>query len=355
MSELITLSKKDAQFESYLLGTFSKTHRALPQQTLNVNSASELVTFRVLPLNEITKPSFWAKMSQIYKVRTFLLIFLPLFLILTKNIDDQTMQDPVTTAIATIGVLLAFISINLRNDYMDHMKGVDRVLERSGSRAIQNGWITAAQVKHLSSFFLFMALVCAVPLLFAFPQLAGIFAVSLVVGLWAQFKKQNSFKYRIGGEFALFVMLGPLLTVGFQIAMGVPGDVEAFWLGCVWGWLVLFVVHLRNFMNIFPSSQAGFTNTVNWLGFDKARRLIAGWWILFLVFNLTYHLTYAGFYWGVYLTVVLAFASVGFIYKLKNISSPVGSEMRKVFRSGFYLFLIAIGMWVFECLWYLLR
>lgn len=355
MSELITLSKRNKEFESYLLGTFSQTHRALPQQTLNVNSASETVTFRIVPLDQIQKPKWWVQVSQIYKVRSFLLILLPIVLILTKNIDDHTMQDPVTSLIATVGVLLAFISINLRNDYMDHMKGVDRVLERSGSRAIQSGWITAAQVKTCSTVFLVLALLCAVPLAFAYPELLGVFAASLAIGLWAQFKKQNSFKYRIGGEIALFVMLGPLLTVGFQMAMGVSPDMESFWLGCVWGWLVLFVVHLRNFMNIFPSSQAGFTNTVNWLGFDKARRLIAIWWILFVVFNLVYHLTYAGSYWGVYLTAVLAFVSGNFIFKLKAISSPVGSEMRSVFRSGFYLFLIAIGMWVFECLWYLLR
>lgn len=355
MSELITLSKKNPEFESYLLGTFSKTQRALPQQTLNVNSASETVTFKVLSLNEIPKPSLWMAIAQIYKVRSFLLIFLPLFLIMTKNVDDHTMQDPVTTAIATVGALLAFIAINLRNDYMDHMKGVDRVLERSGSRAIQSGWVTAAQVKSLSTVFLVLAILCAIPLIFAFPELAGIIGGSLGIGLWAQFKKQNSFKYRIGGELALFVMLGPLLTVGFQMSMGVPADIESFWLGCVWGWLILFMVHLRNFMNIFPSSQAGFTNTVNWLGFDNARRLIAAWWILFVIFNLVYHLLYAGFYWGLYLTAVLVFASAGFIKKLKNISSPIGSDMKAVFRSGFYLFLLAIGMWVFECLWYLFR
>lgn len=355
MSELITLSKKNPEFEAYLLGTFSKTHRAIPQQTLNVNTASETVTFKVTPLASLEKASSWTMICQIYKVRTFLLIFLPLFLIMTKNFDDHAGHDPLTTLIATIGVLLAFVAINLRNDYMDHMKGVDRVLERSGSRAIQNGWVTAEQVKSLSTVFLVLALICAVPLIFAYPSLFWIIGASLAVGLWAQFKKRNSFKYRIGGELALFVMLGPLLTVGFQMAMGVPADLESFWLGCVWGWLVLFVVHLRNFMNIFPSSQAGFANTVNWLGFDKARRLIAFWWILFLAFNLTYHLVYAGSYWGVYLTIVLLFASFGFIRKLKNISSPLGSEIRTVFRSGFYLFLLTIGMWVFECLWYLLR
>lgn len=355
MTELVTLSKNSPEFESYLLGTFSTTHRALPQQTLNVNSTAETVTFRIVPLEKIERPSLLSVILQTFKVRSFLLILLPLFLIMTKNIDDQTMKDPISTLIATVGVLLAFISINLRNDYMDHMKGVDRVLERSGSRAIQKGWVTAAQVKTYSTVFLVLAILLAIPVLYAFPDLIWIIAASLAIGLWAQFTKQNSFKYRIGGELAMFIMLGPLLTMGFQLAMGAPLDEESFWIGFVWGWAVLFVVHLRNFMNIFPSSQAGFTNTINWIGFDKARPFLAIWWLIFVGFNLVYHSLYAGTYWGVYLSVVLLFASFNFIYKLKQISSPIGSEMRALFRYGFYLFLITIGMWIFECLWYLSR
>lgn len=355
MSELITLPRKSPLFRSYLQGTFSKDKRALPVQTLNVNSSAETVTFRIVPVSEIKKPSFLVLLLHVFKVRSFFLIFMPLFLVLTKNVDDHTMQDPVITAVATFGVLCAFIAVNLRNDYMDHMKGVDRILERSGSRAIQNGWVTAAQVKQYSSILLAISIFFAIPVVMAFPQTAYAIGAGLVIGLWAQFKRHSSFKYRIGGEFALFMMLGPLLTVGYQWAMGVEYDHEAAWLGFVWGWLVLFIVHLRNFVNIFPSSQAGFTNTVNWLGFDKSRRLIAGWWLLFVLFSLVYHFHFAGLYWGFYLTVVLLFVSLSFIFKLKSISSPVGSDLRSVFRTGFYLFLWTTGMWVFECLWYLAR
>lgn len=353
MSELITLSKSSADFESYLLGTFSKDKRALPVQTLNVNSASETVTFRVMPMRSIVRPSFLIVLLQTFKVRSFLLILIPLFLVVTKNIADRTMYDPWAAIIATVGVLFAFIAVNLRNDYMDHMKGVDRVVQRSGSRAIQNGWVTAAQVKAYSNVFLFFAIVTGIPIALVYPQVALVIGVGLLIGLWAQFQKQNSFKYQIGGELALFVMLGPLLTVGYQLSMGAPFDQESIWIGCVWGWLVLFVVHLRNFANIFSSAQAGFKNTVTWLGFDKTRGLLAYWWVLFLLFNLIYHILFAGVYWGVYLALALGFLSIGFILKLKNISSPIGSEQRALFRSGFRLFLLTIGLWLFECLWYL--
>lgn len=353
MSDLITLSKNSPDFESYLLGTFSEEKRALPVQTLNVNSTSETVTFRIVPINSIQKPSFFEVVFQTFKVRSFLLILFPLFLILTKNIVDKTLVDPVTTAIATAGVLLAFVAVNLRNDYLDHMKGVDRILEKSGSRAIQNGWVTAAQVKFYSNIFLGLSIVCAFPIVFAFPNVAIIILLSSLVGIWAQFKKKSSFKYQIGGELALFLLLGPMLTVGYQLSMGVALDSESIWIGCVWGWLVLFIVHLRNFVNILPSMQAGFSNTVNWLGFDKSRRLIAAWWALFVVFNLVYHSFFAGTYWGFYLSIILVLISASFVYKLKNVSSSTGSDLRIIFKNGFQLFLLTMGLWVFECLWYL--
>lgn len=354
MSQLITLTKNSPEFESYLLGTFSDSKRALPVQTLNVNSASETVTFKIVDVKDLQRPSWLIVALKSLKVRSFLLLLVPLFLVLTKNMVDHTIRDSLTTLIATIGLFFAFLSVNLRNDFMDHIKGVDRIFQNSGSRSIQNGWLTAIQVKNLSVLFLIFAIVCSLPVIFAFPVVAVVIAIAIVVGLWAQFKKKNSFKYQIGGEVALFLLLGPLLTVGYQLSMGAAYDPESFWLGCVWGWGVLFVVHLKNFTDILPSSQAGFRNTINWLGFDNSRRFLAFWWLAFVGMNLAYHYFFAGVYWGFYLSVAVLIISTSFIAKLKSISSPVGGELRQVHKYGLTLFLITVGLWVFECLWYLL-
>lgn len=355
MIRLVTLAKGAPGFEEHLLGTFSSTERALPLQTLNANSASETVTFKIVNVDEIVKPNMVSRFLQTFKVRSFLLVLVPLLLVLTKNIADQTLDDPFTTILATLGVTLAFVAVNFRNDFMDHMHGVDRVMDRSGSRAIQRGWTTAAQVRRWANVFVVLSLICAVPVMLVVPEVAGLVALALTVGLWAQFKKKKSFKDHVGGEFALFLLLGPMLTTGYQLAMGGGFDVEVACLGALWGWLVTFVLHLKNFKNILPSSQAGFTNTVNWLGFDKSRRLLAAWWLLFVLFNCLFHLEYAGLYWSWYVTVILLFISIPFVTRLRRASSPVGSEVTLVFRSGFNLFVISIGLWVFECLWYLIQ
>lgn len=354
MSSLITLSKDSPEFEAYLLGTFSADQRALPVQSLNINSASETVTFKIVPVSEVLRPSWFVVVLKSLKVRSFILLLVPLFLVLTKNIVDQTIRDSLTALIATLGLVCAFIAVNLRNDFMDHVRGVDRIIANSGSRSIQKGWLTAIQVKKLSSLFLILAVLCSVPVIFAFPEVAKVIVVAVTIGLWAQFKNKNSFKYQIGGEIALFLLLGPLLTIGYQLSMGAEFDQEVFWLGCLWGWGVLYIVQLRNFTNILPSSQAGFKNTINWLGFDKARRWLVFAWLAFIGFSLVYRSVYAGTYWGLYLSLVILLISARFVARLKNISSPVGSELRQVYRQGFTLFLITIGLWVFECLWYLL-
>jgi 1,4-dihydroxy-2-naphthoate octaprenyltransferase len=354
VSRLVTLTKSSPEFESYLLGTFSTTERALPVQTLNVNSAAETVTFRVVPVSAVHKPAWPLMLLRTIKTRSLLMVLFPLLLVLTKNIADASIVDPLSAVISTFGVMLAYVAVSLRNDFMDHMKGVDRVLDKSGSRAIQKGWMTAQQVKNLSTGFLVASLLFSLPVILAFPQVLVVLLISFCVGVWAQFYKKNSFKYRIGGEVALFLMFGPLLTTGYQLAMGAPYDDEVVLLGCLWGWLVLFMVQLKNFTNIMASAQAGFSNTVNWLGFDRSRRLVGGWWVAFIIFNLVYHLEYGGFYWGWYLTVVLLFVSINFFYRLKSITSPVGSDLPLIMRSGFNLFMITMGLWVVECLWYLI-
>lgn len=354
MSSLVTLSKNAPEFESYLLGTFSKNQRALPVQTLNVNSASETVTFRIVDVKEIVRPSPFKVFFQALKIRSYFLVLMPLFLILIKNTTEGNVFDPWAALLVVAGLKLAFAATNLRNDYLDHMKGLDRVLGESGSRAIQNGWLTAAQVKTISNVFLLLALLCALPLIVAYPEILMVVAFALAVGLWAQFQKQNSFKYQIGGELAIFLLLGPLLTLGAQMAMGGGFDLQVLLIGALWGWAVLFLVHLRNFRNILPSLQAGFENTVNWLGFDKARRLLALWWIFLVVFNFAYSWEYADPGAGAVVSIVLLLAAIPFVKRLKSLASPVGSEMKTAYRSGVYLFLLAMGLWILQCLWSLM-
>ncbi len=327
------------------MGTFSENERALPLQSLNVNSQSETITFKIVSKDKISRPPAFIFLAQTFKAKNFLLVLFPLFLVTVKNVTGSSLIDPFAAVISVLGILCAFVSLSLRNDYLDHMRGIDRVVTDRGSRAIQNGWLAAVDVRRYSYFFLILALFCAIPVVVTFPSVLLVLVVSLLTAVWA---------FQIGNEVSMFLLLGPLLTVGYQLSMGILFDLESLLLGGLWGWLVLYLAHLRNLTSIIASSQARFRNAVNRLGFDKARRLVAAWWILFVVFYGAYHVFYSSKLLGIYGTTLLAFITFRFILKLKRLSTPAGSEMKSVFESGRRLFQIAVVMWTLENFWYLL-
>lgn len=344
-SSLRTLDKSSAEFESYLWGAFSNTQRALPVQTLNANSKSESVTFRIVEASQIQRPGLLPFLVQTFKARNFILVLFPLFWILSKNLGDGNSVDPVSAVISTLGILCAFISLGLKNDIADHFRGIDRILTDRGSRAIQKGWLTARQVQKYSWFFLALSLACALMIVVVWPQAAVIFAISLVFGLWS---------YLRGGGIPLFFLLGPLLTAGYQLSFGGLLSEEVVMMGILWGWLVLYLRYLKNFLHIVPSSQAGFRNTVNRLGFDHSRRGIALWWLAFLALNFLFHVRLEQIEVGVVESVLLLIPTIWFLVRLKQLSSPVGSKLLSVYRGGRYLFAFAVGLWTLESFWLLL-
>lgn len=352
MSEVVTLSKGSPQFESYLLGTFAKDKRALPLRTLNANSVQETITFEVKPLNEIERPSNFVIAAHLLKIRAFILVLFPMYLILVKNTADKTIRDPIVVILSTLGVLATYIAVNLRNDYTDHMKGIDRINPEAGSRVIQKGWVTAAQVRTWAHLFVAVALVFASLVIFAFPVVIGVVLLTCLVGVWAQFLQKGSFKYHKGGEIFVFLLLGPLLTTGYHISIAGYWDFEALFLGCIWGWLVVFLQHIKNFEFIMINSQAGFHNTVTWLGFDKTKFLVKFWWIAFLAIFLTYHFYYSGNFWTWFLGSVLAFAAFPFFISLNQLQSPVGSDLIRVRERGYGLIMLTILLWALENIWY---
>lgn len=351
MSELRTLSKSSPEFSSYLLGTFSKDKRALPVQTLNVNSKSETVTFNIVPLSEIERPPLFNFAFQIFKVKHFLLVLTPIFLVLMKLINANYFLTQNIVGFMVSGLILAFISTNLRNEYADHVLGGDRVLPQGGSRAIQNGWITAETVKKLSVGFLVLAGLYALPVILNYPPVVFVMMVAMILGISAQFQKNKSYKYERGGEFALYILLGPLLAVGINMAASKGADWQSLSIGLVWGLFVLFQTHLKNFLNIFPSSQAGLVNTINWLGFDNSRRLLASWWLVIVLATSGYMYAFIDSMWALNTLIVLALPGIKFITLLKNLPSSTGSKIEEVVSYGHRLYLLGIFIWVVQSLY----
>ena len=348
MAELKTLAKSDPDFDKYLLGVFSNTQRAIPIRSLNVSTNSETVTFKILPVGEITSPPFFIRWAQVLKIKNFVLLAFPIFVLLVKNKLDQNAINPIFALMNILGCMCVLSAMNLRNDYRDHLSGLDRVHPDSGSRAIQLGWLTAAQAKKYSSIFAITGALFGVPALIAYPSLMFILALTLILIGLAEGSYGSGLKYRWWTEFLVFLLFGPVFTTGFQMGIGGAPDFETSFLGIISGWLAVFVIHIRNFEAIMVNDQAGFSNSVQSLGFESSKKFLLIWWgILVLLMNI-YHWFFAHDSWLVGFVFVSIFISWMMWKIIKSIHSPVSSNFRPALDRSYRLTLVMISIWFLE-------
>ncbi|MGZ5278920.1 MAG: prenyltransferase [Pseudobdellovibrionaceae bacterium] len=351
MTELITLSKGDPRFPAYIEGTFSKDHRALPLQSLNVNTSSEQVTFQILLKAQIQPPFLGLHWLQVLKVKNLLMVAFPIFLVFLKNWQAGTLFDPVSSGLGAMGALFLMTAVNLRNDYLDHLSGLDRLHPQSGSHAIQKGWVTASQVRQWSFLYLALGILFGLPALIRYPQILVLVGVFTLLGIFGMTSFKTGLKYRRWSEWTVFLLLGPLLTIGMQFSMGAPFDSSVLLLGALTGWLSMFHLHLKNFEQLMINDQARFQNTVTWLGFEKSKSWLIFCWLVLVAGLGVLHFQVAEFRGGLLVFAVGLVVSGLFIRALLALQSPVGSQMKIVVNIGQKGILALMTVWTFELLW----
>jgi len=353
VSQFITLKKKDSDFASYLLGTFSKTQLAMPMTTMNLDSPEETVTFEIVDKSSIKKPSALHIFFSLIKFQNLFLILLPLFYVLIKNYVDNRFRDPGTCLIASVGMLFIFAALNIRNDVNDHMSGYDRVNIAFNPKPINKGWITAAQASSLSWLLTLIAMAISIPVMLRQPEEARVIAVVTALVFAGGLLSKNSYKNQHWGEVIFFILAGPGVVSGYQVALGAGVDTESLAFGILWAWGIQFLVHLNNFNHILTSSQAGIKNTMTNAGFNKAKKMLIGWWCAFIVLWVLYHYFYASTFWSYLTTGILIFWSIPTFVKISEISSPLGSDLAEAKKVGYRNFLLMCVLIVIEFYWYL--
>jgi|GEM_PF-917538 len=355
----VTLKKSDTNFFEYLWGAnpngehnaLPKTQRAIPVKTYNLGTPEESVTFELKNITDTKKPSFFVFASSLIKLNSFVLILLPLLYILTKNFITKNLTDPLAILLAALSAVLLFAGFNIRNDVNDHTSGFDRVNLGTSCKPIQMGWISAHKAARLSLILILISGVLALPVVFLHPQLLWIIVFSFVLFFIGRFTKNNSYKQQHLGEFILFILAGPALVLGYQVAMGAGLDVQAVSFGTLWGFGVLFLIQINNFSHIMTSSQAGIKNTMTQLGFDRAQKFLVLSWVLFLIFWILFHYYFANIYWLIFGSLLLVFCSVPFFKKILNIKSPMGSDLPHIRNKAHKTFLLMGCLFIAEIFW----
>lgn len=348
---LVTLDRSHPDFEKYIWGTFSKTHRAIATESLNVNTDQERVTFEIRPIETISMPGFFKRWYLIFKFQNFLLVVLPLALVFVKNFISNNIDEPILAGFSAAGALLLYAAVSLASDVQDHVRGLDRILPQNQNQALPGGWVTAHKLRKLSYMLLAGAVIMGSPALVSFPEILWTILPLAALGVVGLISYKAGLKYRTWSEWVVFLMLGPLLTVGYQLAMGADLDVGVIFIGVLTGWLAVFLLHLKNWHHMMVHSQARLNNTVARFGFEKSKKFIIIWWMLFVVLFVLYQVIYTNDEWLWMMTAMVVFCSIPVLAALSEVESPLGSKLHRAYLVGNRMAYFVMAFWLLQSFW----
>lgn len=348
----MTVEKSHKDFQQLIHSDLSE-QKAIPVKSLNVGSDHETTTFKIVDDSSIQVPGFLKKWMQILKYQSWLFVLMPIFLVLTKTLVDVKFEDLNTFALAAVAALLTYIGLILRNDYIDYVTGADRV-NAQNNKPVSQGWISALELKKLSWIFLVVGFAFSMPVYIVWPEEIWVVIAILVLAGASNIFKQNAYKFKMYFEFYLFLLMGPGLFAGLQVAAGGGIDTEVLALGVVWGWLVIFYLQIKNFENIISLAQMKVRNTITTLGFDQAKTFICVLWLSLVAVISIYRYFYAGTFWIFFCGALVIFWSLPALAKIQEMKTPMGSQLSAFSKMARRLILIFVFAWALEDSWYLL-
>lgn len=348
MKSFITVSKKAPDFFKYLDGTFSHTQVAIPIESLNLNSNNESVTFEIRDRTQVIKPSLKELLVALFKVHKFLYVLFPIFYISMYYFVHEWSFDVVTLLFAGVASLFLFIGVNLRSDYWDHIKGLDRVIKSNQSKPIAQGWIKAITVKRISLLFMVVALVLSFPVIIAFPLVLSVIALSIAIIYLGLLQKKGFYRDYFLGDLFWVLLVGPILSLGFEISLSGNYHGHFILFGLVWGALLFFRIQLSNFEFILAGSLAGVKNPINYFGFENSKKFILGSWMFFIFSFSLFHLL--EFHWMAWIStvIILLIMTVRNYKTLMYLSSPSSSDMARAVLEFHQLYTLAVTLWMLQ-------
>lgn len=346
MKSFITVEKTSPDFKKYLDGSFSKTQRAVVVESLNLSSNAEAITFEILEGETNQKPVLSEFFSSFLKVYKFIFFLFPIFYIcLTYFINDLSF-DLTTTFLAILATIFLFIAVNLMSDYWDYMKGLDKIIKCHQSKPLVKGWIQAVRVKQISVTLMIASLILGVPIVIAFPKVLGIIILAMVMIYFGLLRNNISYQEYSLGDLFWGILVGPVLSIGFEMAISGQAHGHYLFFGTVWGILIFFKIQLSHFEYILAGSLAGVKNLINYFGFENGKKFILFSWFLFLASFLIFQLSFL--HWLICLPTVgvLVYMTLKSYKGLMDLKSPLGSDLSRVMLSFNQLYILAVSLWV---------
>ncbi len=345
MDKFITVMKGSPEFKKYLENRYATHYRAVPVESQNINTDKEIVTFEMRSTQEFAALSWTQVFLPLLKINKFLYFYFPLFYVVASLWVKDLPMSPEAMVLAWLGITALFLAVNLRSDYIDHMIGLDRILKKTATKPVSLGWVSAYRVKQFSYGFFVVSVLLGIPVVIAYPITLVAVAVSTIIIFWAVLRQREPFRSHLLGDLGWSVILGPVLSVGFELSTRGDFSVETFLFGCVWASVVFFRIQLQNFEVILEASVAKIRNGITWLGFDKGKELILILWGVSLILFSLFQLLYSHWLYWISILFICAYFTYRSRKVFQNLKSPLGSEMSLFIKEYHQLYVLLTSLW----------
>ncbi|MGE0764451.1 MAG: prenyltransferase [Bdellovibrionales bacterium] len=339
----VTLTRSDEDFADYLLGKGPDGLRALPVESFAINSPRERVTFALVAPEKIKRPAWLTRYVLALRLELLPLTLAPLLVSWAAIWVKGGQLAFFKVIFMLINIVALHAAAFTRNDYEDHLHGIDRIQRRRGSQVIQRGWLSALEVRNISRAALLVSVIAGLPLLWppsADVVLLGSLGLAAVLGYGFA---GRGFKNQGVGDVVVGLCMGPLLTLGVGKIFAAE---EALWLACVGlplGLGAVIVFQLRQLETIMTERQSGAGTMMARLGFDRAKR-----WLQMELWFLPIFTTVALWAWvptkmALLLTALVALGQLPLQRRLRRIASPLSSDLLGLARHALWFYMALAG------------
>lgn len=167
--------------------------------------------------------------------------------------------------------LLYHTATNLISDYFDWVKGVDKDYTFGSSRVIVEGWLTPRQI--LTGGWIAFGIAIGLGLVLLYYRGFPMFLLGLIglLGGYTYTGKPLGFKYIALGDLGVFLLMGPLMTLGAYFALTGEMSMAPILASIPIGFLTVAILHANNTRDIIHDSQAQVKTVAVLLGFSASR------------------------------------------------------------------------------------
>ncbi|MFP3866768.1 MAG: 1,4-dihydroxy-2-naphthoate octaprenyltransferase [Desulfobacteraceae bacterium] len=179
-----------------------------------------------------------------------------------------------------LGVGMLHLGANLINDYFD-AQGSDPINLKltpfsGGSRVIQNQQFSASTIKNMAWACFALAIASGLTLIYLGRPLVAVLGVLGLLGGYAYSAQPVQLMSRGMGELDIFLVFGPLITLGTYYVLVDKLTLVAFMAGIPFGFLIAAVIWINQFPDIEADREVGKNHLVAQLGLSASRWVYAG-------------------------------------------------------------------------------